>query len=121
MILLQLSLDALIAVLGHELGHVLVARLCGVRIKQVGFGRRGVYVRRARTTGWPEISICLAGAAANLLFAVVFRHVNGCALCNVVFAIVNLLPIPNSDGSHALEELQAMRWKRFVDRVRRAA
>lgn len=92
-----------VCMMAHELGHILAARYYHVKIKELGVNRMGMYIRRARTTGWPEISVCLAGALMNLTLAIAFWHVNyWFALCNLVLCIVNILPIPHSDGSHAL-------------------
>lgn len=99
----------LLCMLAHELGHILAARHFRVPVRKIGFSWMGMYIQRARTTGWPEISVCLAGATMNLLLALAFWNVSyWFALCNLVFGIVNLLPITNSDGSHALVALQAM-------------
>lgn len=96
----------LIALIAHELGHVLVARLFGVPVKKFGISWTGPYVRRARTTGWREVAVCLAGATVNLLMALAFWNISHWfALFNLTAGVVNLLPITNSDGSHALEAL----------------
>jgi Zn-dependent protease len=93
----------------HELGHILVAYFYRVPVKKIGLSWMGMYIHRARTAGWPEVAICLAGAAMNLTLAIAFWNINGWfALCNLTFAWVNVLPIPHSDGSHALEALRAM-------------
>lgn len=98
----------------HELGHIVVARICGVSVKKVGIRWTGAYVQRARTTGWPEVAICMAGATTNLVLALAFWDVNEWfALCNLVLGVVNLLPIAHSDGSHALEALESMRVPRM--------
>ena len=111
-----------LAFAAHELGHVLAARWFGVPIRKLGFGRLGPYVRRARTTGWPEIVICLAGAAVNLALAIAFWNADHWfAVCNFTFGWVNLLPIANSDGTHALEALRELRWARLVERTGKAA
>lgn len=108
----------ILAFAAHELGHVLAARYFGVPIRKLGLRRLGPYVRRARTAGWPEILICLAGPAANLALAIAFAHLSpSFELCNATFCWVNLLPIANSDGTHALDALFDMRWKRLVERV----
>lgn len=100
----------LLCMLGHEMGHVLVARYYHVPVKKIGLNWMGMYIRRGRTTGWPEISTCLAGATMNLVLALVFWEVNRWfALCSLTFAWVNILPIPHSDGMHALEAIRAMR------------
>lgn len=100
----------LLCLVCHELGHILVARFHYVQVKKIGISWMGMYIQRARTTGWPEVSICIAGAMMNLALAIAFWDVNSWfALCNLTFAWVNLLPIPHSDGSHALEAFRAMR------------
>ncbi len=97
----------LIALIAHELGHVFVANLFHVPVKEVGIRWTGPYVRRARTAGWREAAICVAGATVNLLFAAVLWHTDRWfALFNLTVAVVNLLPVSHSDGSHALEALQ---------------
>jgi Zn-dependent protease len=99
----------LLCMAGHELGHVLAAGFFRVPVKKMGFNRLGIYIRRSRTVGWPEVSICLAGAGMNLMLALVFWNTSTWfALCNLTFGWVNLLPLPRSDGSHALEAFRAM-------------
>lgn len=93
----------------HEAGHVMLARVHRVAVKKIGFSWMGMYIQRERAAGWPEVSICIAGAAVNLALAIAFWDVNSWfALCNLTFAWVNILPIPHADGSHALEALRAM-------------
>jgi Zn-dependent protease len=99
----------LICMLAHEFGHIIVASYYRVPIKKIGFNWTGMYIQRARSSGWPEVSTCLAGAAANLTLAIVFWNVDSWfALCNLMFALVNVLPIPHSDGTHALQAVRAM-------------
>lgn len=114
LMLLQLALT----MLAHECGHIVVARYHGVRVKKISLRPLGPCIERERTTGWPEISICVAGAAVNLALAIAFWHADHWfAVCNFTFAWVNLLPIPHADGLHALEAWRDLRWKRLVERV----
>ena len=93
----------------HEVGHILMASLHGVSVKKIGLSWMGMYIQRERTSGWAEVSICVAGAAMNLALAAAFWNTNHWfAICNLTFGWVNLLPISRSDGSHALEALRAM-------------
>ena len=95
--------------LAHELGHVLVARSFGIPVKKLGFNWTGIYTQRARSAGWPEVATCLAGPAMNLTLALLLAPTQfWFALGNLVFALVNLLPIANSDGTHALEAVRAI-------------
>jgi hypothetical protein len=94
----------------HEGGHVVFALYHRVQVKAIGIRRMGIYLRRARTSGWAEVSICLAGVLANLLVALVIREDSPrLALCQLVFGAVNLAPIRNSDLGHAWQALVAMR------------
>jgi Zn-dependent protease len=95
--------------LAHEIGHILIARFYHVPVRKLGLNWMGMYIQRARTTGWPEVAVCLAGATMNLVLALAFWHISyWFALCNLTFGWVNLLPIPHSDGRHALDALRAM-------------
>lgn len=99
----------LLCMLAHEVGHILVARHFHVPVRKIGFSWMGMYIRRARTTGWSEVSICMAGATVNLVLAIAFWNVSyWFALCNLMFGLVNILPITHSDGSHALAAIRAM-------------
>jgi membrane-associated protease RseP (regulator of RpoE activity) len=99
----------LFALTAHELGHIVVARIFHVKVKKIGFTWLGPYVRRARTTGWREVAICMAGAAVNLILALAFWHVSHWfGLFNLTVGIVNILPITHSDGSHALQALHVL-------------
>lgn len=100
---------AVACMFAHELGHIIVARYYRVPIRKIGFNWTGMYIQRARVSGWAEVSTCMAGAAMNMSLALLFWNVNyWFALCNLVFAVVNILPIANSDGTHALEAVRAM-------------
>jgi Zn-dependent protease len=103
-------LEWLIAVIAcvvvHEAGHILAALIFRVPVRKIGLCWRGVYIQRARSAGWPEIAICLAGPAVNCALAVALWHVDHqFAFYNLVFGVVNLLPFQQSDCSHALAEL----------------
>jgi Zn-dependent protease len=98
-----------IALVAHEYGHALVARLFGVEVKEFGVRWTGPYVRRARTTGWREVAICIAGATVNLILAAALWKVDRWfALFNLTVGLVNLLPVSHSDGTHALEALRVI-------------
>lgn len=99
----------LLCMLAHEFGHILVARYYHVPVKRLGIGWTGMYIQRARSSGWPEIATCLGGPAINLVLAVALWNVSHWfAVLSLVFALVNILPISHSDGSHALDAYRAM-------------
>lgn len=115
---MNLLLSIVNAFLLHELGHVVVARLFGIPVKKIGLNWKGLYVRRGRGRGWPEILTCLAGPLVNFSLALLFWNVNSTfVLCNLIFFLVNILPISNSDGSHASHALEAMRRERREKKI----
>lgn len=86
----------------HELGHVAAALVLKVKVHQVGISRKGAYIRREAGTAGQNLVITLAGPGLNLWVALLFHHVSPhLAYCNLVIGVVNLLPIPGSDGSRA--------------------
>lgn len=93
--------------IAHELGHIVTALFFRIPVKEVGISWKGPYIRRGRGIGWPEVATCLAGPAVNLVLAILLWKVSSWfALCNLVFAVVNVLPIRNSDGTHAMDAMK---------------
>lgn len=102
-------LDALTAIVVHELAHIATARCLGVAVKQVGLTWKGPYLRRAPGTPGQNLAITLAGPGLNLLLAAATLHSNpDFALNNAVLGVFNLLPIPCADGQRALHLLRGM-------------
>jgi len=102
---------ALVAIVLHELSHVVMAAALGVKVKRVGLSWRGPYVVRARGTAVENVAISLAGPMANLVTALgclyVRRGVDLC-LASLVLGAFNLLPVPSSDGLRAARLLWAL-------------
>ncbi len=97
-----------VAMAFHEVGHIVVAWLCGVKVKKVGVCWTGVYTMRATGPSWANFLISSAGPLVNLVLAIVLRSwMPHFAWVNLAAAIYNLLPIPNSDGSRILAILAA--------------
>jgi stage IV sporulation protein FB len=106
-----LALGALIvaSLLLHEAGHMLVALMLGVPVREFGLCLGGAYNRRG-TAGRSrhELLIASAGPLVNLcLVASMFLPVIGpqLAFCNLVLCVMNLLPLPASDGLRILRAL----------------
>jgi Zn-dependent protease len=96
------------AMLLHESGHIVVAWLCGVKVKKVGISRVGLYTVREAGPNWANLCVSAAGPLVNLLLAVLLRNVSPTfALVNLVAFAYNMLPIPNSDGKRVLSILRA--------------
>jgi Zn-dependent protease len=106
-----LGLALLASLFVHEFGHVLMATSLGVPVREFGLSMTGAYIRRAYATRRrDEILIAVAGPLTNLIIAVplLFMHVTGVqlALANIALGVINLLPIPASDGMRIFKTLR---------------
>lgn len=101
--MLSVMLLGIPAMFLHECGHILVALLCGVKVKKVGLSKTGLYTVREPGPRWANLCISIAGPLTNLALAVALRDILPTfAWINVIACGYNLLPIPNSDGSRVL-------------------
>jgi Zn-dependent protease len=100
----------ILCLLLHEVGHMLTAVALGVPVRELGLCGRGAYNRRAHSgRRRTEILISLSGPLMNLCLAFPLHYLpvigHQLALYNVILCIVNLLPIPSSDGQRILRNL----------------
>jgi len=101
--MLSAMLMGIPAMLLHECGHIAAALVCGVKVKNVGLSRTGLYTVREPGPKWANLSISLAGPLMNLALAAALRNVlPAFAWVNLIAGIYNLLPIRHSDGSRIL-------------------
>lgn len=95
----------IIAIVIHECGHALAAWTFRFRFIGIGFGIYGPYVRVFGNHRRQENAIvALAGPGANCLAGEILAKL-GLPMTGVLVAavgIVNLLPIPGSDGLKAI-------------------
>jgi len=115
------------SILVHELGHALVARRFGLRVGAIEIHGMGGNVTHGRTTPQRQLAISLAGPFAGLtLGALTMVFSNMIAVIapqmlpslstvigqvlwvNVLWSIVNLLPMFPLDGGHALKAALTM-------------
>jgi len=95
----------------HEGGHILAAVLLGVPVREFGLRIAGAYIRRARAaTLQDEVLIAASGPLMNfcLILPLSFVPVLGHHLAygNLALGLVNLLPLPASDGMRILRALR---------------
>jgi Zn-dependent protease len=89
----------ILSLLLHESAHVLMVYLTGVRVKHIGLSWQGPYVVRETGTPLQNTFISLAGPDINLLMCVLCWHLSRTfTLVNGFLALINLLPVPLSDG-----------------------
>ena len=93
---------ALFACALHELGHVLMLRLLGVRVRRMALTAVGAELEADRALSYGgECLAALAGPAVNLALALGFCRLPGGELfagLNLVLACFNLLPVGRLDG-----------------------
>ncbi len=107
-----LSLLALCAALIHELGHLTVMILLGVKVSKVEITFFGAEIRSKKLSNsiLGNITVYAAGAAANILSAVIIYSLPSPSFEALFFAgaslslaVINLLPIRTLDGGCILE------------------
>jgi len=95
----------------HEAGHIVAATALGVPVREFGLSWIGAYVRRAYASRRrDEILISAAGPMMNLCVAIPLLFVPRIGaqlmLGNFALCLVNLLPLPSSDGLRILRTLR---------------
>lgn len=102
------ALPAVLACAVHEGGHMLAARLCGMRIEAVRFGALGIQmVGDARPLSHlPRAAVSLAGPLANLLFfALLLPMPRAYSAVQLLLFLFHILPAVPLDGGMALYSL----------------
>jgi len=87
----------------HELFHYIALRICKVDIFAIHITARGASMETSPFTGSSELLCALAGPAGSLLLLVVGKYAPRVALCALMQAAYNLLPIYPLDGGRALQ------------------
>jgi stage IV sporulation protein FB len=87
----------------HEVGHMTAAIALGVPVHEFGLCLYGAYTRRARSgSRRKETLIAFSGPLVNLLLAFPCLYLPRIgvqlAFCNLAMFVVNLAPLPSSDG-----------------------
>ncbi len=99
----------LLAMAVHEAAHIVVARALGIKVKRVGFNRKGLYTVREASTPAKNQLVSFAGPLVNLLLILLWPWSPMFGLANFCFGVCNLLPIRGSDGERMLSIWRAMR------------
>lgn len=98
----------LMAMALHEVGHILTAQAVGIRVKRIGICWKGMYTVREAGTPLKNVLVSFAGPLANFLLISFWLWFPIFGLANLCCAVVNLLPIPGSDGMRILKCLRDM-------------
>ncbi len=94
-----------LSILLHEAGHLCVMAFFGIGIESVTLLPIGIDIKRQRKyiSYTKEIILALAGIAVNLLVFFIFKEYEFFAYTNLLYALINLIPIKGLDGGNALE------------------
>lgn len=114
------SLASLLAALTHEAGHICMARLCRIRLREceVGIFGAGLTPDDGIYSYGQELLLCLAGPLTNLFLGSLGlwlmdgrwgEWVRGFVFSSFSLGILNLLPIRGFDGGRILTSLLCLR------------
>lgn len=100
-----------LAAILHELGHVLMMLLCGVRVRTVKLRLFDILIEADKApTLRADIMITLGGVTANFLFALLLCPFSlKMGLPHLALGVFNILPVISLDGGHLLSILLAKR------------
>jgi len=112
----QAYLPALvISVVIHELGHIVMAKLCGIELSELKLDFLGAALTPQNTTYsyGKEIWLCLGGPLFNFVSALLWYNATNNSnnlffISSVTLGILNLLPVHGFDGGRIGEALLCM-------------
>ena len=102
-----------VAVLIHELSHILMLYSSGKKVYGIQIGAFGAKIRTQPLAGIAGILCALAGPIGGLLPILFIRIMPRIAICSAILSFVNLLPIFPLDGGRVI----VMLCDRCSDRV----
>lgn len=99
---LKLVSSWLLAIAVHEVFHCIAALGCGSTLRRIRITMLGAEIVADGGSPGCEIISSLAGPVGSLLLLLFRKTIPITALCALIHAIYNLLPLTNLDGGRAL-------------------
>lgn len=108
------ALAAVLAIITHELGHIVAMKFCKRRIKSVDFSPSAILIKgNCGASFWDDLLVYSAGVISNLFFAVFFfiaqPLLNHSLLfyiaAQILIAAINIIPAEGTDGGAILKLL----------------
>ena len=94
----------------HETGHIISAKLCGARIASVTLGIGGAEIKMHGITSYRDDAVISSGGiVCNLLFFALFST-HSFGIHNLIYALLNGLPVCGLDGGRVLRSVLMMRF-----------
>jgi len=114
---LQWILAVAIAAAVHEICHMVVLKICGVRIYGVQIGMGGAEIYTEPMTPGNELICALAGPVGSFFLLLFLRTAPPIALCGLVQGLYNLLPVMPLDGGRVMNSLLIMLYPAGAERI----
>ena len=113
----QMELCALflLAILVHELGHLLAMKLCGISIEHVSVKAAGAVIYGVFRSYRHELLCAAAGPVSSMLLAILScRLLPVLSIASGLLGLVNLLPLYPLDGGRILRAALLMHGKEEI-------
>ncbi len=100
-------ISCILAIVTHELGHVLAIRLFGIRRGKISVAFWGISMEAQLfgVSAAKKLAVYLAGSAANIVCALIFKS---CSFSLYAYGLFNLLPAKFLDGGEVLRVILEM-------------
>ena len=104
----------------HELSHVLLASLFGIKTTKLTITISGLHVslNDFNRNNYKWLIIFLAGPISNILLALIFKNIEIVYTINLALAIINLIPLYPLDGYNILETVLKLKKVKNAEKVK---
>lgn len=104
----------------HEAGHLVAIYMTGGKVEAVSIGFCGAQIHTVISETGKEFFCAAAGPLASMLLLLLSRFFPKIAICGMIQAVFNLIPVYPMDGGRMLHCLLRWIWPRKADRIIKA-